>query len=432
MKQGITYKEISKQGILLKDIWGILQRYLPFRYLGVFIQLSKFHFGAIREISYPQSLETFAKITKLCETLYQYPKENIISATNGDTIDMIVPIIPGISPLEVENTLYAISVANGYILPTHIKHNRAKDINNQALILGAQYGQSDYVDMLLGSKNSTLCTGAALPCAAENGHLKIVISLLKHPKSITSDNYAQAFLYALEHAHIQILELLLESVLKYCDDKQQIFVFLKVAAYGHMAIVQLLYEKIQKTISDHNLIVALSNACENGHPDVVEFLLYKTQNIPLFHKNLLILNPAKRGHIAVVELLLTYFSNIDFSYKKRAFNYAVEYGHLEIVQLFLDTVPEISNVDIALALVKSTENHQEEVSKYLSRKVEKALQIAESAGQTEEVINIKKALSSSPTLIFVFNDKKASDNTEKMDVENGKKFPQKKERCIMM
>ncbi|KAJ3127030.1 hypothetical protein HK100_009973 [Physocladia obscura] len=240
---------------------------------------------------------------------------------------------------------------------------------NRAFRWTARFGYLDIITDLLNDERVDPADddNYAIQCAAEAGHIEIVLKLLSLPSAVGinpagKNNYAmkrtawnghteifrillndprtdpavamnEPIRNATINGHTAIVEMLLNDPRRDTIDpsSHNNYAITQAAARGHYKCVRILASDSRVDILDLNIF---RNACVNGHAKIVEFLLGLPQFDPTAVPSELFLTAVSNGHVKVVEVMLEN-PRFTFPFNDLVFDDAVNRGHIEIVRLLL-------------------------------------------------------------------------------------------------
>jgi len=194
--------------------------------------------------------------------------EQLLDACHSGNIEAVTEMIPYVDRMDYAHRALDIAAEKGDVelLELLLPHIESENEHFYPLQRAAAAGHLDAIECIL-EHCADPDLNSVLACAAEHGHVYVVVNLLGRADPSACDH--RAFLDAAANGHADVVECLLQDprVDPTADDQWAI----KIAAErGHLAVVErLLADTRVNPFEDDQ---PMQRAMRNGHPHVVHAL----------------------------------------------------------------------------------------------------------------------------------------------------------------
>ena len=219
--------------------------------------------------------------------------------------------------------------------------------NTTALMLAAQNGHVNVVDVLIANKsdvNLLSINGTALMHAAQNGHVNVVDVLIANKSDVNLRSInGTALIAAVHHGNIFLIKKLIDARadinLLRANRKDSALII--AAENGHIDVVrELIANGAHVNLINCRRVTALMIAAEKGHVGVVRELIKHGAEVNLhdFDKRTALLIAARNGHVEVLRVLLEKGAEVNFLTlgNRTALMVAARKGHDEVVRALIE------------------------------------------------------------------------------------------------
>jgi len=260
-----------------------------------------------------------------------------------------------------------------YIVKLIIKNNgidiKNSKYNRKALKDAARRGYNDtakylykyHFEVLNGIYHKYIYINDAFFQAVENGHIEIVIYLIKKNIIIYDLNYA--IVKACKNGHLNIIKFIVEFNDK-IDLSDYIYDIITLAAENkYFDIIKYFIEKdYLKHFNECNRVFIL--AARNRCIDIVNYLIIKPINT--FYINEAMKWACFDGYLDIVKLMIANGANVAY-YDNSSLQWAIQSNHLDIVKFLIEETD--CNDDYAKGLNWAAIKGHLEIVKYLIKKI---------------------------------------------------------------